>query len=134
MWWQLKNLVTGEALNEPQENLPENWGPIFGLAGIQDKLGDLSWLGKNFVGQGWVQVEPPPPPPPRELTTQEKIDAAMQAIDVLLNESAEYVAFDNVSLAKGQVADWMEYRRVLRELPLQPHFPEEINWPVKPVL
>jgi hypothetical protein len=52
---------------------------------------------ENFVGQGWVQIEPPPTPPPRELTTQEKIDAAMQAIDVLLSESADYVSFDNVN-------------------------------------
>jgi len=36
--WQLKNLSTNEALNEPQR-LPENWGPIFGMAGIQDRLG-----------------------------------------------------------------------------------------------
>jgi hypothetical protein len=132
MWWQLKNLVTGESLNEPQENLPENWGPIFGLVGIQDRLGDLSWLGENFAGQGWVQVEPPSPPPPRELTTQEKIDAAMQAINQLLSESADYVSFDNASLTKGQIADWIEYRRVLRELQLRPNFPEEINWPIKP--
>ena len=27
------------------------------MAGIQDRLGDLSWLGKNYNDQGWFQVE-----------------------------------------------------------------------------
>ena len=60
--WQLKKLSTGEALNEPQL-LPENWGPIFGLHGFMDRIGDLSWLGEAYEGQGWVEVGDAPPGP-----------------------------------------------------------------------
>ena len=60
--WQLKKLSTGEALNEPQ-SLPENWGPIFGLHGFLDKLGDLSWLGDAYADQGWFEVGDAPPDP-----------------------------------------------------------------------
>jgi hypothetical protein len=54
--WQLKKLSSGEALNEPQR-LPENWGPIFGMQGFIDRIGNLSWLGEGYNDQGWVQVE-----------------------------------------------------------------------------
>ena len=53
MLWQLKNLSTNEALGAPQE-LPENWGPIFGLSGVKDKLGDLAWVG--LPDQGWFET------------------------------------------------------------------------------
>ena len=53
--WQLKKLSDGSALNEPQP-LPENWGPIFGLAGIQDQLADLGWLGEAYNDMGWFVV------------------------------------------------------------------------------
>jgi hypothetical protein len=55
MLWQLKKISTGEALNEPQK-LPTNWGPIFGLSGFQDRLGDLSWLGAAYSDHGWFVV------------------------------------------------------------------------------
>jgi hypothetical protein len=51
--WQLKKISTNEALSEPQP-LPENWGPIFGLHGFIEKLGDLSWVG--VPDQGWFDT------------------------------------------------------------------------------
>lgn len=54
--WQLKRLSTGEALSEAGD-LPVNWGPIFGLHGFLDRLGNLSWLGDAYADMGWFQIE-----------------------------------------------------------------------------
>ena len=53
--WQLKKLSTNEPLSEAGP-LPNNWGPIFGLHGFQEKLGDLSWLGPSYADHGWVEI------------------------------------------------------------------------------
>ena len=90
--WQLKNLLTGEALS-PAQGLPENWGPIFGLAGIQDRLGDLSWLGEAYANQGWVQVDAQPP---AEATREEKIAHVAAQIAQRISESDPMVAADKV--------------------------------------
>jgi hypothetical protein len=123
--WQLKKLSSGEALNEPQR-LPENWGPIFGMAGIQDKLGDLSWLGDAYTDQGWVQVGEETPTP---LTA----DEVNETIEQMLKNTAWAVAVDNTTITKGQRADWMAFRQALREIPLQAGFPTNIVWPAEPV-
>jgi hypothetical protein len=128
MFWQLKKLSSGEALNEAQR-LPENWGPIFGMAGIQDRLGDLSWLGEAYADQGWVQVPEPTPPEP----TEEELKAtALAQIEHFLEASTQMVAADNTSMTKAQRVAWIEYRRLLREIPLQVGFPKEIFWPAAP--
>ena len=121
--WQLKKLSTNEALNEAQ-SLPENWGPVFGLAGVQDRLADLSWLGPDYVDQGWFEVGEAPP--------VDKAKQVRQDIENFLNECAHIVAVDNISITKGSMAEWLEYRRLLREVPLQAGFPDEIVWPAKP--
>jgi hypothetical protein len=128
MFWQLKKLSSGEALNEVQR-LPENWGPIFGMAGVQDKLGDLSWLGEAYADQGWVQVPEPTPPEP----TEEELKATILAqIEHFLESSTQMVASDNTSMTKAQRIAWIEYRRLLREIPLQVGFPKEVFWPTTP--
>jgi hypothetical protein len=126
MLWQLKKLSTGEALNQPQK-LPENWGPIFGLAGIQDQLGDLSWLGEDFVDQGWVVVgeEPAPPAPPSEAFV------AWENAKQLLRNS-DWSMLSDVPMTAGDKALWIEYRRNLREVRTQSGFPTDIQWPIKP--
>jgi hypothetical protein len=124
MLWQLKKLSTNEALNEPQK-LPENWGPIFGMSGIQDRLGELSWLGDAYADQGWVEVGEEPNAP---LTASE----ANETIAQWLKDSAWAVAEDDLSLTKGQRADWMAFRQALRDIPLQAGFPSEIVWPTEP--
>jgi len=115
--WQLKKLSTNETLNEPQK-LPENWGPIFGLTGIQDRLSDLSWLGPDYMDQGWFK-----------LTLAEEIELDIKNF---LNESAPMVDGSNTSLTKGQFIAWTEYRRLLKAIPFQIGFPNTIVWPVKP--
>lgn len=74
----------------------------------------------------WVEIGPEPEP---------KVNLKEQALDriqVLLKESLEFVASDRTNATKGSLADWMEYRRLLNDVPNQPGFPEEIFWPEKP--
>lgn len=122
--WQLKKISTNEPLNTPQK-LPENWGPIFGLSGIKEKLSDLSWLGPNYEDQGWFELEEIVD---ENLTKrQEILNTARQ----LLKDSDWTMLFD-VPMNKETKEKWMNYRKILREIHLQPGFPEEISWPIAP--
>jgi len=124
--WQLKKLSTGEALNEPQK-LPENWGPIFGLAGIQDQLGDLSWLGEAYSDQGWVIVGNEPAEPAQSTASELAWERAKQ----LLRDS-DWSMLSDVPMIQSTKTLWIEYRRALREVRLQTGFPTNIQWPTKP--
>lgn len=124
MLWQLKKLSTGETLNAPQK-LPENWGPIFGMGGIKDRLGDLSWLGDAYADQGWVEVGEETTIP----TTANEVNAT---IEQWLRNTAWAVASDDITITKGQRADWMAFRQALRDIPLQAGFPTNIVWPAEP--
>ena len=124
--WQLKNLKTGEALNEPQK-LPENWGPIFGLHGFVDKLGDLSWLGEAYVDQGWFVVGDAPSEPAVSTQAELELERAKQ----LLRES-DWSMLPDVPMTKAKKILWIEYRRGLREIKLQSGFPNNIVWPICP--
>jgi hypothetical protein len=126
MLWQLKKLSTGEALNEPQK-LPENWGPIFGLVGIQDQLGDLSWLGEAYADQGWVVVGVAPADPAQSSEADLAWDKAKQ----LLRDS-DWAMLSDVPMTAGDKILWIEYRKALREIRLQAGFPTDIQWPSKP--
>lgn len=122
--WQLKKLSTNEALNEPQR-LPENWGPIFGMDGIKDRLGDLSWLGDAYTDQGWVEVG-------EETPTSMTADEVNATIAQILTNTAWAVAADDTTITRGQRADWMAFRQALRDIPLQSGFPTNIVWPTEP--
>lgn len=121
--WQLKKLSTNEPLNDPQP-LPTNWGPIFGLNGFKEKLGDLTWVG--LPDQGWFEVGS------IDETVEETKETIEGQIDKLLNESVQYVAADNLNVTKQQRAEWIEYRQKLKEMYLQPGYPTEVYWPKKP--
>jgi hypothetical protein len=95
------------------------------MAGIQDKLGDLSWLGDAYTDQGWVQVGEEVSAP----MTEEEINAT---IAQRLKDTAWAVASDDATITKGQRADWMAFRQALREIPLQAGFPANIVWPNQP--
>lgn len=124
MLWQLKRLSTGEALTEKQ-HLPENWGPIFGMAGFKDRLGNLSWLGEYYADQGWVEVEEDPPIPP----TEEEVKST---IEQMLKNTAWTVASDDNRITKGERSEWITFRQALRNIPLQPGFPTAVVWPSEP--
>lgn len=126
MLWQLRKLSTNEALSEAGP-LPNNWGPIFGMAGIQDKLGDLSWLGENYVDQGWIQVE-------GEINTVSNSTPAelqWQRAKDLLRES-DWAVLPDVPMLNETRQKWIAYRSELREVRSQKGFPENITWPIKP--
>jgi len=125
MLWQLKKLSTNEALNEPQK-LPENWGPIFGLHGFIDQLGDLSWLGEAYADQGWFVVGEAPADPAQATAAELAWDRAKK----LLQES-DWSMLPDVPMTAGDKALWIEYRRAVREIRLHPDFPN-MTWPVSP--
>jgi len=120
--WQLKKLSTGEALNEPQD-LPDNWRNISSLKGSIDRLNNLAWAGHPDMG--WFEVDMPEP-----VVDQKKfID---DQIAHFLMETAPMVAMDNISMTKAQRQAWMDYRKKLQEIPLNPDYPNEVFWPTRP--
>jgi hypothetical protein len=124
--WQLKNLVTMEPLTEPQE-LPENWGPVFGLANFEDKLGDLSWIGPEHADTGWFYVgDKPPPPEPasrEDLIRQETWDRLREC---------DYRVLPDEPITAGKRAEWIEYRRELRRVHASTAFPDNFKLPDPP--
>ena len=125
MLWQLKNLKTGAFLNDPQK-LPENWGPIFGMSGITDRIGDLSWLGEAYADLGWVVVGEAPPAPAQATAA----DLAWDRAKKMLAES-DWSMLPDVPMTAGQKSAWIAYRKALREIRLHPDFPD-MDWPAKP--
>ena len=127
MLWQLKKLSSGEALSEPQK-LPENWGPIFGLHGFTDRIGDLGWLGEAYNDMGWVIVGDAPALP----TASTKAELEWERAKQLLRDS-DWTMLSDVPLTVGEKQLWIGYRASLREIRLQAGFPSSIVWPIKPV-
>ena len=120
--WQLKNPQTGENIGGLQ-SLPENWGPIFGMQGVKDRLGDLSWLG--ITDRCWVEVDVPDvDADPVKLDIDERISN-------LMNQANEFLSQSN-TLTKIQWQAWVEYQQQLQNIPLQSNYPNEILWPSQP--
>lgn len=127
--WQLKKISTNEALNEPQL-LPENWGPIFGMHNIIEKLNDLSWTeDPSLQDMGWFIVGEGPDPVKPELSTKSELE--WEKAKKLLQES-DWVMLPDIPLTKGQLGNWIQYRNGLRRIKSQEGFPDNINWPTKP--
>ena len=126
MLWQLQKLSTKEALNTAG-HLPENWGPIFGLNGVQEKIGDLSWLGKDYEDMGWVQVEGEDVEVVAVATDSEK---AWEKAKQLLRDS-DWAVLPDVPMTAGEKDDWIEYRRKIREIRSHVDFPNVV-WPASP--
>jgi hypothetical protein len=99
------------------------------MSGITDRLGDLSWLGDVYVDQGWFEVEEPAAP---EATIEELTATAMSQIEHYILQSNPMVAVDNTNMTRNQRAAWVEYRRLIRDIPLQVGFPRQISWPSIP--
>ena len=95
------------------------------MRGIVDRLGNLSWLGDAYADQGWFEVGEETSVP---MTTEE----ANATIAKFLRDSAWAVASDDLTITKGQRADWMAFRQALRDIPLQTGFPSNIVWPNQP--
>ena len=125
MLWQLKKLSTNEALNEAGP-LPNNWGPIFGMSGIQERIGDLSWLGENYADQGWKKVEGE-----EEITHASPAILAWEKSKELLRQS-DWAVLSDVIMTVDERQSWVAYRTQLRDIRMQPNFPVDIAWPTKP--
>lgn len=97
------------------------------MAGIQDQLGDLSWLGDAYADQGWVVVGNAPAEPAQSTEAQ----LAWERAKKMLQES-DWSMLSDVPMTAGNKALWIEYRRALREVRLQSGFPSNIQWPAKP--
>lgn len=126
--WQLKKITNNQPLNEPQP-LPENWGPIFGMSGFIERLGDLSWLGPDYADQGWFVVGEDSNS--TTITTQSKSDEVWERSKQLLRDS-DWSVLPDVIMTKADKESWYEYRKALREIKLQPGFPNEVQWPSAP--
>lgn len=126
MLWQLKKLSTNEALNEAGP-LPNNWGPIFGMAGVQDKLGDLSWLGEAYADQGWVQVE-------GEAPAEVVVDKAATVWDLAKQKlrDCDWTMLSDAGLTVQQKEQWVAYRLALRNIRSSAGYPDNVSWPAVP--
>ena len=122
--WQLRKLSTNEALSEAGP-LPNNWGPIFGLHGFQEKLGDLSWIGPSYADKGWV-----------ELTADEQKEVlAAEVLSQLASKKAEaekIIALPNITVEQKSV--WVNFLLSLDLVPLQVNFPFEPRIPAAPTI
>lgn len=49
-----------------------------------------------------------------------------------LTETAPMVAMDNTSMTKSEMQAWIEYRKKLHEIPMQPDYPHQVSWPTRP--
>ncbi len=124
--WQLIKLSTNEALSEAGP-LPNNWGPIFGMEGVQDKLGDLSWLGEYYTDQGWVQVEGAS----NAVAESTPAELAWEKAKQQLRES-DWVMLPDVPMTVEEKQQWVSYRISLRNIRSQVGFPNSVVWPSKP--
>lgn len=97
------------------------------MSGVVDRLGDLSWLGPDYENQGWVVVGEAPP----DATTSSESDLAWNKAKDLLKDS-DWAMLSDVPMSSGEKANWIAYRKALREIRLQPGFPSNIQWPKAP--
>jgi hypothetical protein len=122
--WQLRKLSTNEALSEAGP-LPNNWGPIFGLHGFLDKIGDLSWAGPAYADKGWVELS---------LSKQEKVISVevMSRLAVKKVEAEKIIGSNDITVE--QKAAWVNYLLSLELVPLQADFPFAPKIPAPPVI
>tara|TARA_R110002110_G_scaffold107885_4_gene269806 strand:- start:62 stop:445 length:384 start_codon:yes stop_codon:yes gene_type:complete len=125
--WKLKKLSTNEELSEAGP-LPVNWGPIFGLEGIKDRLGELSWLGDKYSDMGWVEVEGSGD---SGIETSSEADLAWDKAKAALR-SSDWTMLPDVPMTASQKDAWILYRKSLREIRSQSGFPSDITWPSAP--
>ena len=129
MLWQLQKLSTSEPLSKKYPVLPKNWGPIFGLEGVKDRLNDLSWLGDAYADMGWVEVEGSG----AELAEPTNIDPVEDAEIRLQSEldSSEWAVSADSGLTKAQKRTWVDYRKALYKLKNKLNA-ESISFPIRP--
>jgi hypothetical protein len=96
------------------------------MAGIQEKLGDLSWLGEAYADQGWVQVEGEEV----VINTSPGILAWEKAKELL--RQSDWSVLSDIPMTIAERQAWKDYRAELRGIRMQSGFPTNITWPTKP--
>ncbi len=87
----------------------------------------MSWLGEAYADQGWVIVGEAPDDNSQSTVS----DIAWNRAKQMLKES-DWAVLSDVPMTAGVKAQWIEYRKALRDVRLQTGFPNSINWPNKP--
>lgn len=120
--WQLRKLSTKEPLSEAGR-LPDNWGPIFGLAGIKDKIGDLSWIGSAYADMGWVELSP-----------EEELEILKNQVATRIEEEKAIAnkALQESSLTVEQKTRWLNHLLKLDEVYLSADFDSNVRFPARP--
>jgi len=121
--WQLRKLSTNEALSEAGP-LPNNWGPILGLHGFLEKIGDLSWVGPAYADQGWVQLTDAEQEELRKAEVTARVQAEKDAVSATLSDPAITV--------EAKIA-WNEYLLALDAVCLCPDFDCDPKFPSRPI-
>ena len=87
---------------------------------------DRPALGSYISGNldGWIAAA-------AEAERGEVAAAAREARNKLIAET-DYLFESDYPISKAEKAKWAEYRQALRDVPEQPGFPYEIDWPHKP--
>jgi hypothetical protein len=119
--WQLRKLSTNEGLSEAGP-LPNNWGPIFGLEGFKEKLGDLSWIGPDYADQGWVELTN---------TEQEAINKPQVLARVEEEKTIANAALSESTITTGKKIEWNAYLISLEQVGLSPDFSDP-KFPPRP--
>ena len=119
--WQLRKLSTNEALSEAGP-LPNNWGPIFGLEGFKEKLGDLSWIGPDYADQGWVELTNTE----QEAVNKSKVLARVEEEKIIAN-----AALSVSSITVSDKIKWDDYLIALEQVGLSPDFSDP-KFPPRP--
>ena len=120
--WQLRRLSTNEALSEAGP-LPNNWGPILGLHGFLEKIGDLSWVGPAYADLGWVELSN---------SEQEKIKSAKSAARVEAEIKAAMKIISSEGITVEEKSSWLQYIFDLEAVSLQADFALAPVFPARP--
>lgn len=120
----LLDSITKKVVNVVSLDKPEDHNPTPGIEVAPQHDGDIGWV---WNGSGWDYPRPPEP-------TQEEVEENMRR----LRDKWLRIYVDNInavrweSLSQNERDVLIEYRQALLDVPQQPGFPYEIDWPNPP--
>lgn len=116
MAWKLQNNPTGEILYGPGD-LPENWGPVFGVAGFIEEHGpSMEAVGMPHLE--WVKCSEAAP-------TADEIRREIRARLI----DTTWAIQPDVDMTTAERKKWVQYRKSLQRVKI---VRGRVNWPVEP--
>jgi hypothetical protein len=110
--WELKNKTTNEVILGPMP-LPENWGPIFGMRAVVDKIGNLDWLkNKEYPDHGWVETAVSVPVSAQPTSSLGRLRATLKEA---LRDS-DWSMLPDVPMTVGEKQKWVDFRVEIRSI------------------